>query len=238
MNDLPPTASRRRWGIGDAILATVVALFAGALVGSALVGLLGYTDSDNAPLGVLAVAQVPLWAGLLGVPLWASRTKGAGSLRADFGLRFRWVDIPLGLGVGFATQIVLTALIPLYRLVGIDPDRVGDTAEKLADRADDPFGVIVLVLITVVGAAIIEEICYRGLWLRSLERRLGTVAAVLVSGVVFGAIHFQPLDFPPLAIFGIVAALLTVRTGRLGPAIWAHAAFNATAVVALLSDWP
>jgi hypothetical protein len=27
-----------------------------------------------------------------------------------------------------------------------------------------------------------------------------------------------------------------VRTGRLGPAIWAHVAFNLTAVISLLAD--
>lgn len=228
----------RRWGLGDAFLATVVAIAAGAIGSSLIVAWFGYDHFDDLPLTVVAFAQVPLWAGLLGIPLRASRRKGTGSLRQDFGLAFRARDAPIGIATGLAIQIALTALIPLYRLVGIDPDEVGETAEKLADRADDPLGVLMLVLITVVGAAIIEEICYRGLWLRALQNRVGSMAAVPLSGLVFGAIHFQPLDFVPLALFGIVAAMLTVRYERLGPAIWAHAAFNGTAVAFLLLDGP
>jgi membrane protease YdiL (CAAX protease family) len=38
-----------------------------------------------------------------------------------------------------------------------------------------------------------------------------------------------------LFVFGLVAAVLYVRTGRLGPGIVAHLAFNATAVYALLA---
>jgi membrane protease YdiL (CAAX protease family) len=58
---------------------------------------------------------------------------------------------------------------------------------------------------------------------------------VVISSAVFGAIHFQIYDLPALFGFGVVAALLTVRTGRLGPAVWAHVAFNLTAVVSLLA---
>ena len=232
------TETAPRWGLADAVAATVVAIVAGALLGSAVFALFGYVDPDEAPLMVVAVAQIPLWAGLLGVPLWASRTKGLGSLRADFGLEMRARDVPLGLAAGVAAQIALTAVVPLYRLVGIDPDGVGEAAERLADRADDPAGVIVLILVTVVGASIIEEVCYRGLWLRSFQRRLGTTAAVVATGIVFGAIHFQPLDFLPLALFGSLAAALAARSGRLGPAIWAHAGFNGVAVAGLLLELP
>lgn len=220
------------------MLATGVAIVAGAVVGAVIFAAFGYDEPDDAPLAVLAFAQIPLWAGLLGVPLWASRTKGLGSLRADFGLEMRARDVPLGLAAGAAAQVAITALVPLYRLVGLDPERVGEAAERLADRADDPAGVIVLALVTVVGASIIEEVCYRGLWLRSFQRRLGTTAAVVATGVVFGAVHFQPLDFLPLALFGSLAAALAARSGRLGPAIWAHAGFNGVAVAGLLLEFP
>ena len=43
------------------------------------------------------------------------------------------------------------------------------------------------------------------------------------------------MQFPGLFAFGVVAAVLTQRTGRLGTAIWAHVGFNLTTVVLLLS---
>jgi membrane protease YdiL (CAAX protease family) len=93
---------------------------------------------------------------------------------------------------------------------------------------------VLLVAIVAIAAPVVEELFYRGLWLRSVERRLGTAAAVGVSSVVFAAVHFQPYDFPALLGFAVVVAVLTVRTGRLGPAIWAHVVFNLTAVLNLL----
>jgi membrane protease YdiL (CAAX protease family) len=53
--------------------------------------------------------------------------------------------------------------------------------------------------------------------------------------VLFGVVHFQPADTVFLAAFALVPALLTVRYGRLGPAIWAHVAFNLFAVMSLLA---
>jgi hypothetical protein len=59
---------------------------------------------------------------------------------------------------------------------------------------------------------------------------------VIVSATVFGVMHLQPIDTPALIGFGLVTGWLAARYGRLGPAIWAHVAFNAVAVVSLLAS--
>jgi membrane protease YdiL (CAAX protease family) len=46
--------------------------------------------------------------------------------------------------------------------------------------------------------------------------------------------HLQPLQFPALLVFGVILGVLTVRYGRLGPALWAHVGFNATTLASLL----
>jgi membrane protease YdiL (CAAX protease family) len=199
------------------------------------VALVGVEDFDRIPLWEIAAFELPLWVGFVGVPLWASRTKGRGSLAADFGLRMEVRDIWVGLLCGFVGQLVLPLLLlPVYDLLGIDRDKVGDTAQKLADRAHDPFGVVCLFLVVVVGAAVFEELFYRGLWMRSIERRVGRVWAVILTAVLFGLMHFQPLDTFVLVGFGLIVGTLAARSGRLGPAIWAHVAFNLTALIALL----
>jgi len=249
---LPPTESTEglkpiRWGMGDAALGLFLANLLAAVVGGVILALLGYYELLEVPegdelrkqvvpvmsLALTALLQVPLWTGYLGVPLWAARRKGNGVVR-DFGLRMRWFDVPAGVGAGLATQLILIPLLyfPFSNL--IDLDSLSEPARELIDRANDPVGVVLLVLIVAVGAPIIEEIFFRGLVLRSIERRFGTVAAVLGSSLLFGAIHLQLLQLPALAMFGLVAALLTVKTGRLGPAIWAHVAFNGVATAVLL----
>ena len=59
---------------------------------------------------------------------------------------------------------------------------------------------------------------------------------MIVTAVVFGASHFQLLQFPALAAFGLVLSIIAHRTGRLGMNTWAHVGFNATTVVILLSQ--
>jgi hypothetical protein len=51
----------------------------------------------------------------------------------------------------------------------------------------------------------------------------------------FALVHFQVLQIPGLFLFGLIAGTCAQRTGRLGMSILAHAAFNATAVVMLLT---
>jgi membrane protease YdiL (CAAX protease family) len=219
-----------------------VANLVGAVAGAVILVVSGYDDeaaNGALPLTLVAVLQVPLWAGYLGAPLYAARVKGNG-LVADFRLRMEALDVPKGLGAGLAAQIVL---IPVFYLlfftladaVGWDLDRdVSGAARELVSKATDPLGVVLLVLITVVGAPIIEELFFRGLLLRSVERRFGSRWGLWASSVVFGAVHLQALQFPALVLIGLVLGWLTLRTDRLGPAIWAHVAFNGTATATLL----
>ena len=226
-----------RWGMGDAVLGLLLTILAPTVVATMVLAATGRENLDGISLAAVALLQVPLWAGLLGAPLWSTYGKGRRSLALDFGLRMRWVDIPFGLAVGFATQLGLVILIAVvYPLVGIDPDQVGTSAEELTASATDVVGVVLLVAIVAVAAPLFEELFYRGLWLRAVERRWGSAWAVISSSLIFGLIHFQLYDLPALIGFGLVVAILTVRTGRLGPAIWAHVAFNLTAVVSLLAD--
>ena len=231
-----PPSTPVTWGMGDALLATVVALVVSAIVVSIAFEATNTTSSDDVSLWAAGLLQLPLWVGLLGVPLWATKTKGSGSLERDFGLRMRWGDPLRGLGFGILAQIGFVIVMPpLYRLMGIDADKIGETADKLGERATTPAGAICLFVIVVLAAPVIEELAYRGLWLRAAERRWGTSAAIVVSSVVFGLVHFQPYDTPILIGFGLVLAGLAAHYRRLGPSIWAHAAFNLAAFVTIVS---
>ena len=56
----------------------------------------------------------------------------------------------------------------------------------------------------------------------------------MTSAIVFAVIHQEPILFPGLFVFALILAWLTIRTGRVGVAVVAHLAFNATTVVQLL----
>lgn len=226
--------ARVRWGLGDVAWGMVVLLLVPSAVALAIFESLGVEDLDDASIWETGLAQVPLWLALLGVPWLVSRSKGRGSLAADFGLSSRPRDVGVGLAAGFAGQVVLgLVLLPLYEALGIDD--TGEAAQDLADKADAPAEVVGLVVVAVVAAAVLEELFYRGFVLRALERRFGRHVALAGSAVLFGLIHFQAPDIIALTGVGLILGWLALRYGRLGPAIWAHLAFNLTAVVSLLS---
>jgi membrane protease YdiL (CAAX protease family) len=229
--------ARLRWGMGDAVLGTIGAPLVSVVVYSIALSLshTSAEDSDAIPLWAVALLQIPLWATLLAVAWRATMRKGRRSFRDDFGLRFERKDLWIGLAAGFLAQIAIAAVIALLEAVGLDLSSVGEVAEEFADRADSVPSTIVFVLIVVVFAPVVEEIFYRGLWQRSAQRRLGRAAGLVLTAVVFGIIHLQPADILPLIGFGLVAGWLADRYDRLGPAVWAHVAFNLTAAVTLLS---
>lgn len=226
--------------MGDAVAGWVIANVAAALIGAAILSVTGRTGdaakATNLPLTLIAVLQIPLWLGYAGVPLFVARFKGRGLVQ-DFRLWIRSVDLPLGIAVGLASQFVLVPLLsaPMLRLLDKSTEDLNAVAKSLTDRATDPLGVVLLILVVAIAAPIIEELFFRGLVLRSIENRLGPAWAIVLSGLVFGATHFELLQLPALAGFGMVLGYVAWRTGRLGPSIVAHMAFNGVAVASLLA---
>lgn len=219
-----------RWGLGDA----AVGLAPFALVAVSLLAA-GGDDGDDAAVtvGALVANSVLLWIFLIGVPAFATRVKGNGLVR-DLGLSFRVRDLPaFALGIGLQAIVVPALYWPLFRFTDLTSDDVAQDARDLVDAASGA-GVLVLVLVVSVGAPFAEELFFRGLLLRSIERRWQVGAAVAGSTVLFAASHFQGIQFPALVVFGAVAGWLAVRSGRLGPAMLCHAGFNAWTLFALL----
>jgi membrane protease YdiL (CAAX protease family) len=212
-----------------------VALVSAAIGGALILAATGHTDAEDVPIGVIALLQATLWVGLLGAPIVAGRYRGNGVVR-DFGLRGRPIDLLVGLGLGLVCQFLLVPLVsyPWVRLLGRDLDDVSTAARDLIDKATDPLGVALLVVIVVIGAPIIEELFFRGLVQRAVARRFGAGWAIAASSLLFGLAHFQTLQAPALVALGVVLGLLAHRNRRLGPGIATHMTFNAVTVVALL----
>jgi len=230
-----------RWGLGDAVGGWVLAYSATAIATALLLAAFGYSSDDAAhnrlPLSMIALSYPPLWLGFVGVPIWAAATKGNGWVH-DFRARIRGIDVAVGVAAGLAAQLVLVPVVsyPWLRLLHQDVDDLARPAKELADKAGSTPGIILFAVIVVIGAPLAEELFFRGLVLRSIEHRVGSIWAVVLTGVIFGATHLQPLQFPALAVAGMVFGLLAVRADRLGPAVMAHMTFNAATVISLLAN--
>src|SRR5688572_11246026 len=92
--DRPPALP----GLGVAIVGFVAGVIA-AFAGPRLV-------SGEHDLLAQVVSSAGLWLGLIGACGVVSRRRGTGSTVQDFGFRFRWVDVGIGLGASLAGRFV------------------------------------------------------------------------------------------------------------------------------------
>lgn len=229
------TSSRAPISFRDAALAYLAAWLVGNIAAGAVLSGSGEDTVAKAGHGWLLGISVAQWLPLLVAMWWLSRRSGSGKFAADYGLSFRPIDL-IGIPIGIATQVVLIPLlyVPLER---IWPATFGN--DDIEKRARDLYGhpstvgLALLILVTVVGAPLVEELVYRGLLQGSLGRTLhqwrGGVALVLVAAF-FALVHFSPVEYPGLFVIGLILGVCALRTGRLGMGILTHAAFNATAL--------
>lgn len=229
----PPTP---RWGLGDVALGFVTGLVLSSVVASIW---LSASSSHQLSLAGQGLAQVGLWTGFVGITVLATRRKGSGRLSQDFGFRIERRDVWIGAAVGVFAQLVLLPLIALLLQPVLGKPEVSGPVRDLVGKARGP-AFIGLVAAVAVCAPIVEELFFRGLFLRSLQRRMPDGAAVGVSAAAFGLAHASTLPaagvvlvMVSLTALGAVLAILALRTGRLGPGIVAHAVFNLFTVVYL-----
>jgi membrane protease YdiL (CAAX protease family) len=204
----------------------------------------------------LLVSALPVWIGLLGTAVWACRRHGTGDLIADLALRVRWIDLLIGLGAGLGLRFAIGIwTIICTRLTGQLPE--GNLQDVLGGGGlgRGAWLVINALAIGLVGP-VIEEIFFRGVGLRGAlagllhrsatdirlaDPRRRARIAIAATAAVFALLHVSEIDdavsalvlLPGLFAAGVVLGWLTVRTGRLGPAIVTHVVFNAVAVIAL-----
>ncbi|MBO5371699.1 MAG: CPBP family intramembrane metalloprotease [Lachnospiraceae bacterium] len=78
---------------------------------------------------------------------------------------------------------------------------------------------------------IVEELLYRGIIYARIKKWLGIKAAVLLSAIIFGLVHMNLVQFVYAAVFGILLAFITEKTGNFYAAAFAHMAANFTSVL-------
>ena len=136
--------------------------------------------------------------------------------------RWRWVGIAIGLIIG--VLLVAAALEPVLH---------GGKEQGLAPETWQPehagaFLVNAIVISTVVPFT--EELFFRGLGVRALSF-VGGIAAVVVTGVVFGLSHGILGALPPLILFGVALGWVRLRSDSVWPGVIAHGFYNATGIL-------
>jgi membrane protease YdiL (CAAX protease family) len=185
------------------------------------------------PVWLSAGMAVALWIPQIGAIVVVSRSNGSGNPLRDLSCRFTRFDL-IGLPIGVLSQIALLRGV-YWPLQKAWPDTFANrqlerNARDLYDRAHG-VSLVVLVGVVVIAAPFVEELVYRGLLQGAARRRFNDVAAVLGVAAFFALIHFRPVEYPGLFVFGLVLGVCAVKTNRLGMGVAAHLAFNATALI-------
>lgn len=131
-------------------------------------------------------------------------------------------SLPLGL-FAWALAYVLGSLVLM--LVGALGGKMPETLYQMLREAPFPFAF----LAGAVVPAICEEAVFRG-YLQQNLATLGIRWSVLLSGLLFGALHLSLIRLLPLAVLGLIFAEAVRRTGSLWAGVLLHFVNNATAL--------
>ena len=134
--------------------------------------------------------------------------------------------IPLGRAPWFV--VLGISLQPVINfLLGFLPESLlTDFAEtNVLNYTTGPIGIELLN--AVILTPILEELTFRGLAFTRMRRGMSTAAAILISAVLFGAIHGHPVSFTYASVLGVVLAWLMLKNNDSVVApILCHAGFN------------
>ena len=96
-----------------------------------------------------------------------------------------------------------------------------------------------------IGAAVVEEVLFRGVMMNLLKKRWNSAVGVIVPSVIFAAMHimemeeFKPLDVVQLLVagtlVGIMFSLIAIRTGSVWNSAIVHAVWNLVMVGGILN---
>lgn len=213
------------WGVQMAIGGLFIALGAGILLGVPAILIDNPPEGGDLSDAANAVVQLATALGFLLVPIavasrWGESSVGValrrlGVRRFD---RSAWLWMLAAIGAYIVFAGVYVAIF-------------GEPEQK--DIAESFGAVPVQVLLIVIAAPISEEVCFRGMLFGGLRTRLPSLAAALISAVLFGGLHALTglSAVPPLIAFGFILALLYEKTGSIVPGILLHMLNNSVALL-------
>jgi membrane protease YdiL (CAAX protease family) len=143
----------------------------------------------------------------------------------------------LGLGRSSlrSRRVVVLAVgtIGLSQMVGMLLDAVGMSEPGISSEilralpGADWNDYALLIIALCVAPGVCEEVLFRGLIQRTASTLYGPIRAVLVSSILFGAVHLDPAQSVGAALLGLYLGAIAYRGNSIRPCITCHVANNA-----------
>lgn len=202
--------------------ATLVAVLAAIGYASRISG--GKPSDDALYQYDTAAGGIAVYAILLGLLLWIARGLPRREL---FALR-RPASWPSALGLALASYLAIFFGAGAILIALGAQDEQGLTPDGWDSSRAGAYAASFLAVAFV--GPIVEELLYRGAGM-TLLAHWGAPVAIAVTSIGFGLGHGLLLALPALVWFGVVTALLRLKTDSVYPCMLVHCAFNATSLI-------
>jgi membrane protease YdiL (CAAX protease family) len=127
--------------------------------------------------------------------------------------------------LGLAVLLVLAVALVTGPLLNPDQSPQRDLQELLRSLRGWLPNLALFLTVSLL-APCFEELLFRGFLLPVLAQRQRLALALVLSALLFGAIHLQPAGLPTLSTLGLVLGLALRHTGSLRTPILIHACWN------------
>ncbi|MCL5290938.1 MAG: CPBP family intramembrane metalloprotease [Actinobacteria bacterium] len=226
----PGGVRRVPWGIGDAIIALVIAFIVLIIVSI----LFGVSSQARVVTRFAPVIGSVVGYAIFVVVVWMIAIRIRGGTPSNLG--FNKFSVPSAIFQAVIWWIITRVLTALYFVTA---SRLGvrlpvQQAERIVRLFGRGFlGLILALIVAVIIAPLVEELLFRGFVYSAFRQSVGVGWAILINGLLFALVHADPFLFVPLAIIGFALAWLYERSNSLGPPIFLHALNNLISIVAL-----
>jgi membrane protease YdiL (CAAX protease family) len=214
------------WGPQLAIGGLLIALGVGVLLSVPVVIVESPAEGEDLSTTASVLVQLATALGFLLVPIAIASQWGKVSIGESLRrLGVRGFRVGTALMWGAASIGAYLAFAALYSAIFGVPEQ-----EDIAEG----FGALpVQILLIVIAAPISEELLFRGLIFGGIRKHMPAIAAALVAGLIFGALHALTglSAVPPLIAFGFILCLLYEKTGSIVPGIVLHMLNNSVALI-------
>lgn len=210
------------WSLWDAFFGLVLVF----VINNVLAFIIGRLGLPWSRLTIFALASVVQVFCFIGVVFYYVLVKYRSHLEA-IGLKVKGLGkiISTGLGGGFFVFLSVILSGQLVERYVMTPAELQPFAQLVLSVETLP-QLLVLFVIGAILAPLGEEIYFRGFFYSALRAYFNVPIALVLSGAIFGILHFDLARFFPLAVGGIGLAWLYERTGSVYTPFIAHSLWN------------